>query len=489
MNTVICNSAQGLYNIENNQESIKNNTLQEKLFNRVSEVLKEKGVDIEGTGALSLDLREDETIEVIGDINNKKEVEAALTGDNALTSILKQGMFEKCENSYASNCENKIDKVEISQQANAAYETATGFNSIKAYDSEETKEIFDKIRLKNTNVIEQKWFTDGGLSQSEQNDFFEQIQLYLDKLGINKKADEVITGVNTASFYDIQFDTKGLNDNEYEALSKMVNNNVIKDSKGNKVENWFYTKLSKALSSGVGHFKNGKTVNTNKDKLNTYSDPLMPEWAKQQINGENTTTVNDINIEEKKKNALINLLDLGQGLIAGSDESMNNENVIIDRLNSRIEKQNTELTNRIKEVLLINGFNKDYAKDMTFSVDKEGEIVVTSADNSLESKNKQNEIAKAINSDKDIQAELAKGFKNLDLNQKALVQLIELKSNESDGIDIDSKKPLSDIDNQLLIDLAELKYNKSATEIVEDEEFQDTNLQSVFFSTNKRTRK
>ena len=64
-------------------------TPQEKLFKRVSELLNNAGVTIRGSGSLALDLDENGKIELIGNIENKDVIAAALEGDSELLAILK----------------------------------------------------------------------------------------------------------------------------------------------------------------------------------------------------------------------------------------------------------------------------------------------------------------------------------------------------------------------------------------------------------------
>ena len=64
-------------------------TPQEKLFKRISELLNNAGVTIRGSGSLALDLDENGKIELIGNIENKDVIAAALEGDSELLAILK----------------------------------------------------------------------------------------------------------------------------------------------------------------------------------------------------------------------------------------------------------------------------------------------------------------------------------------------------------------------------------------------------------------
>ena len=67
---------------------------QEQLLSRVSELLQNEGVMVRGTGSLALDIDESGKIEVIGNIENKEEVEAALGDDSELLAILQRSLSE-----------------------------------------------------------------------------------------------------------------------------------------------------------------------------------------------------------------------------------------------------------------------------------------------------------------------------------------------------------------------------------------------------------
>ncbi len=75
---------------------------QEKLFKRVSELLNNAGVTIRGSGSLALDLDENGKIELIGNIENKDVIAAALEGDSELLAILKDSSPSAGNNSTAS---------------------------------------------------------------------------------------------------------------------------------------------------------------------------------------------------------------------------------------------------------------------------------------------------------------------------------------------------------------------------------------------------
>ena len=101
--------------------------IQERLFKRVATILAEKGIRVEGTGALSIDMREDGSVKVIGDIRNREQIEKALTGDSEILGILKQGSSILNSQKNIANCKVPEDEVSISSEATAAYEESNNF--------------------------------------------------------------------------------------------------------------------------------------------------------------------------------------------------------------------------------------------------------------------------------------------------------------------------------------------------------------------------
>ena len=71
-----------------NSSSIEQ-TPQKKLFARVTELLNKAGVSVKGNGSFALDVDDNGNIEIIGDIENKKEVATALGNDSDVLKILK----------------------------------------------------------------------------------------------------------------------------------------------------------------------------------------------------------------------------------------------------------------------------------------------------------------------------------------------------------------------------------------------------------------
>ena len=112
---------------QNIQNANNGKGIQEKLFNRVATVLAEKGMRVDGTGALSIDMREDGSVAVIGDIRNREQIEKALTGDSGILGILKQGAGTLNSQKNISNCNILEDEVFISPKATAAYEDSNNW--------------------------------------------------------------------------------------------------------------------------------------------------------------------------------------------------------------------------------------------------------------------------------------------------------------------------------------------------------------------------
>ena len=78
-------------------------TMQEKLFTRVSELLNTAGVTVKGEGSLALDIGENGQIVIIGNIENKNEIAAVLEDDSELLSILKTSLATEDDNSSSSS--------------------------------------------------------------------------------------------------------------------------------------------------------------------------------------------------------------------------------------------------------------------------------------------------------------------------------------------------------------------------------------------------
>ncbi len=86
-------------NQTNQQDTSTEQTPQERLFTRVSELLNTAGVTVKGQGSLALDIDESGQLEIIGNIDNKNEIAAVLGGDSEILSILKEELSTEGDNS------------------------------------------------------------------------------------------------------------------------------------------------------------------------------------------------------------------------------------------------------------------------------------------------------------------------------------------------------------------------------------------------------
>ncbi len=90
-------------NQTNQQDTSTEQTPQERLFTRVSELLNTAGVTVKGQGSLALDIDESGQLEIIGNIDNKNEIAAVLGGDSEILSILKEELSTEGDNSSSSS--------------------------------------------------------------------------------------------------------------------------------------------------------------------------------------------------------------------------------------------------------------------------------------------------------------------------------------------------------------------------------------------------
>ena len=83
------------------KSALTQQTPQEKLFTRVTELLNKAEVSVAGKGSFALDVDNNGNIEVLGDIENKDEVAAALGDDSDILTILKNSKSENLDSDSA----------------------------------------------------------------------------------------------------------------------------------------------------------------------------------------------------------------------------------------------------------------------------------------------------------------------------------------------------------------------------------------------------
>ena len=329
MNNTILNSANNLHQNQTNITSTTSNTAQEQIFNRVVQILSTNNLSIEGAGSFALDLEGNDKVKVIGNINNKEEIETALAADPEIITILKKELDipENTDNNPLT--QPNIDSLNISDQATAAY-------------------------------------------------------------------------------------------SEYKEIKPAV--------------------------------KDGYTIKDNSNPPSTKNNPS------QAIIGR----IKYSTIEKDKRSALISMLGLPDDL--GDFESQKGLDNVKNALNNRIMSGMKELVTRTEEILLDQGIVLTEDEEMQFSVDDQGNILVTPNSEKYQDARRSSQIETALNSNREIQTELAEMLTALDLDERSLASMGRINISQ----ELNGQVFLTD--DQLLKDIAEHKYGKSLTELLDNGE-------------------